>query len=136
VTMEKYLTAGDGVAVMLPCSKPSETKTTGAYTSAARSSYQPSSSRTACLVLVASLLNLSRRVTTFVSSLWSFFFFLSAERVPEVGVFVVVVLSFPFSSGHPGKERAGKSVNQELAELVEGQHEEATSDRNQYWGIQ
>ena len=61
--MLKNLAAGDGVVVVSSiCSNPSETKTTRAKISAARSSYQPSSNLTACLVWAASLLNLSRAV--------------------------------------------------------------------------
>jgi len=64
--MEKNLAAGVEVVVKLTCGNPSETKTTRANISAAASSYQPISTLIACLVLVASLLNLSSRLAASV----------------------------------------------------------------------
>jgi len=60
LAMEKYLAAGDGVVVSLICSNPSETNTTRANTSAASSSYQPTSTLITCLVLAASLESLQQ----------------------------------------------------------------------------
>jgi len=70
LAMLKYLAAGVVVVVSLICSNPSEKKTIRANVSAAASLYQPPSNLIACLVLVASLLNLSNRVATSVLRLF------------------------------------------------------------------
>jgi len=118
--MEKNLAAGVVVVVSLICSNPSETKTTRANISAAASSYQPISSRTSLLVLVASLLNLSSRVTISLLRPSSFFWPAKKNGKTEVATLLERFKEKPVETRHAVRVELGllEEVAAEMFALV------------------